>query len=134
MNKFLWLTVVGVYAILCVAPDGHAGGRDALRVFMRAKLDHSQKVLEGLTIDDMALVAKHSQELALLSHAANWQVMQTEDYLNHSLEFRRSANAVTKAAREKNLDGATLAYVSMTMNCVKCHTYVRGIRMANASK
>jgi len=91
-------------------------------------------VLEGLAVDDMALVAKHSQELALLSHAANWQVMQTEDYLQHSLEFRRAANAVTKAAREMKLDGATLAYVSMTMNCVKCHKYVRGIRMADASK
>lgn len=134
MKKLLWLAVAGVYAIMCVAPNGHAGDRDTLRVFMRAKLDHSQKVLEGLATDDMALVAKHSQELALLSHAANWQVMQTEDYLNHSLEFRRSANAVTKAAREKNLDGATLAYVSMTMNCVKCHKYVRGIRMADASK
>ena len=132
MKKLLWLAVASVFAGMCVAPNGDAGDRDTIRVFMRAKLDHSQKVLEGLTTDDLPLVAKHAQELALLSHAANWQVLQTEDYLQHSLEFRRAANAVTKAAREKNLDGATLAYVSMTMNCVKCHKYVRGTRVADA--
>jgi len=134
MKNLLWLVAACMVTMLCAAPDGHAADRDTLRIFMRAKLEHSQKVLEGLAVDDMDMVAKHSQELALLSHAANWQVMQTEDYLQHSLEFRRAANAVTKAAREKNLDGATLAYVSMTMNCVKCHKYVRGIRMADASK
>jgi len=131
MKNVMWLAAACLVMVVCASPDGHAADRDTLRIFMRAKLDHSQKVLEGLAVDDMEMVAKHSQELALLSHAANWQVMQTEDYLNHSLEFRRAANAVTKAAREKNVDGATLAYVSMTMSCVKCHKYVRGIRMAS---
>jgi hypothetical protein len=112
----------------------HASGadKDTLRVFMRAKLEHSQKILEGLTTDDLASVAKHSQELSLLSHASNWEVLQTEDYVQHSREFRRTTDTLTKAAREKNLDGATLAYLSMTMSCVNCHKYVRGVRMADA--
>ena len=28
-------------------------------------------------------------------------------------------------AKAKNLDGATLAYVRLTMNCIECHKYVR---------
>jgi hypothetical protein len=99
--------------------------------FMRMKLEHSQKVLEGVALEDFALIERSSQQLSLLSQAANWQVLQTPDYLQHSLDFRRSADALTKAARDKNLDGAALAYVQMTMNCVNCHKYVRTARLAS---
>jgi hypothetical protein len=98
--------------------------------FMRMKLEHSQKVLEGIALEDFALIERNSQQLSLLSQAANWQVLQTPDYLQHSLDFRRSADALTKAARDKNLDGAALAYVQLTMNCVNCHKYVRTARLA----
>ena len=47
--------------------------------------------------------------------------------------FRRQANALTKAAQEKNLDAATLAYVRLTMSCVDCHKFVRGKIIANAA-
>ncbi|MGE0609240.1 MAG: hypothetical protein AB7O62_19265 [Pirellulales bacterium] len=98
--------------------------------FMRAKLDHSEKVLEGLALEDFDMIAKHSQDISLLSLAANWQVLQTPEYLHQSAEFRKLTDDLTKAAKEKNLDGAALAYVGMTMKCVSCHKYVRGVRMA----
>ena len=101
-----------------------------VRDFMRKKLVHSQKVLEGITTDDLALVAKHSQELSLLSQAATWQVLQTPEYLQHSNEFRRAADALTEAANKRNSDGAALAYLDVTMKCVTCHKYVRGVRIA----
>ena len=92
---------------------------------MRAKLVHSQKVLEGLTLEDFNLIAKHAQELSLLSQAAQWQVLQTPDYLHQSREFRRVADRLTESARQKNLDGATLAFTELTTECVHCHKYVR---------
>lgn len=95
--------------------------------FMRAKLDHSKQVLEGLALEDFDMIAKHSQELSLLSLAASWQVIETMEYQQQSVEFRRAADAVTAAARTKNLDGAALAYVEMTMKCVNCHKYVRRV-------
>lgn len=101
-----------------------------VRDFMRQKLVHSQKVLEGLTVDDLEMVAKHSQDLSLLSQAASWQVLQTPEYLDRSAEFRRAVDTLTEAAQKKNLDGAALAYVDVTMKCVSCHKYVRGVRIA----
>ncbi len=98
--------------------------------FMRLKLTHAQAVLEGIAREDFDGIAIHSQALSLLSQEANWKVLQTEDYLEHSIEFRRTADAITEAAKKKNLDGAALAYVDMTMKCVNCHKYVRGVRMA----
>ncbi len=103
-----------------------------LRDFMRLKLEHSQKVLEGLVTDDHTLVSKHSQEMSLLSQEAAWAVLQTPEYFEHSAEFRRIANDLTEAARQKNLDGASFKYVELTMKCITCHKYVRGVRLARA--
>ena len=98
--------------------------------FMRAKLAHSQKVLEGLTLEDFDLIAKNSQEMNLLSKATNWQVLQTQEYLRQSQDFQHATEALTEAAKKKNLDGAALAYVEVTMKCINCHKYVRGVRAA----
>jgi hypothetical protein len=76
-------------------------------------------------------MAKSSQEMSLLTLAEQWQVLQTADYLHESMAFRRSADAITAAAKKKNLDGAALAYVEMTMQCVKCHKMVRHSKMAS---
>jgi hypothetical protein len=104
------------------------------KAFMRAKLEHSQKVLEGLALEDFDTIAKNAQAMSLLSLAASWQVLQTPEYAQQSLEFRRSADAITAAAKKKNLDGAALAYVEMTMKCVNCHKYVRGVRLAQSPR
>ncbi len=110
------------------ATSQEEGGK--LEDFMELKLDHSQEVLRGIVLEDFALIAKHSQELSLLSQAASWRVFQTTEYLQHSGEFRRTADALTEAARQKNLDAAALKYVDLTLKCVNCHKYVRGVRMA----
>jgi cytochrome c556 len=61
-----------------------------------------------------------------VSKAATWQAFQNPDYERFSQDFRRNVDALTKAARDNNLDGATLAYVKVTMSCVECHRFVRG--------
>ena len=96
--------------------------------FMRAKLIHSQKVLEGLTTENFELIAINSQAISLLSRDESWQVLQTPEYLSRSVEFRRTVDALTAAAKQKNLDGAALAYIDVTLKCVECHKYVRRLR------
>ncbi len=110
----------------------HAQEANKVSEFMRAKLTPSQRVLEGLTIEDFDLIAKHAQEMSLLSQAATWQVLQTAEYRDRSTEFRRSADALSEAAKKKNLEAAALAFVDVTMKCVNCHKYVRHVRMAKA--
>lgn len=119
---------------------GFAGGASAeaqeankVSEFMRAKLSHSQRVLEGLTREDFDAIAKSAQEMSLLSQASNWQVLQTPEYRERSTEFRRSVDALTEAAKKKNLEGAALAYVDVTMKCVTCHKYVRHVKMARVN-
>jgi hypothetical protein len=98
---------------------------DAVAVFMRAKLAHSQNVLEGLALEDFDMIGRGAQELSLASQASSWQVLQTEDYARQSAEFRRSCDTLRTAAKARNLDGAALAWMDVTMKCIQCHKYVR---------
>ena len=42
-----------------------------------------------------------------------------------STEFERVTTKLAKYASEKNLEGASLMYVQLTLNCVDCHRFVR---------
>lgn len=127
------LGILSTILVLLAVTNGE-GQPNKVENFMRLKLLHSQKVLEGLTVENLELVAQHSQQMSLLSQAANWQVLQTEEYLHRSTEFRRAADALTEAAKAKNLDAATLAYVDVTTKCVSCHKYVRRVRNARLDR
>ncbi len=99
-----------------------------LSALMKRKLESSQKVLEGLAMNDFDKIGKHAGELVSLSNQAEWKALRTPEYEFFSNDFRRSAKDMVKNAKDKNLDGATLAYVQLTFTCVRCHKYVRKIR------
>ena len=129
MKKLGWWIVVLVPMLVGVAwVKSQAEPDPGVRKFMRPKLDHAQKVLEGLALDDLPLVAQNAKALLRLSEAAEWQVLPSLDYVRHSQEFQRLSNELIRAANQKNLDSATLAYVQLTMNCVNCHKHVREAR------
>jgi hypothetical protein len=104
------------------------------REFMKRKLDHSQKVLEGIVLEDFDLIEKNAKTLSLLSQAAEWQILPSAEYKKHGEEFRRTADALGKAAADKNLDAAALKYVELTLNCVNCHKHVRTFRFEDPKK
>jgi hypothetical protein len=101
------------------------------REFMHRKLEHSQKVLEGIVLEDFDLIEKNARTLSLLSQAAEWQILPSAEYKKHSEQFRRTTEVLGKAAREKSVDGSALAYVQLTLNCVECHKYVRTFKAEN---
>jgi len=121
----LWLAAGGAW-LTAMAAD-RAPVADQVAGFMRAKLGHSQNVLEGLSTANYDLIERGAQELSLASQDSNWQVLQTEDYIRQSAEFRRACDALRTAAQAKNLDGAALAWMDVTLKCVQCHKYVRDV-------
>jgi hypothetical protein len=118
------LAAVAAVAIVAIAADPPPQP-DRVAAFMRAKLGHAEHVLEGLAVADYELIERAAQELSLASLDSNWQVLQTEDYVRQSAEFRRSCDSLKQAAQDKNLDGAVLAWMDVTLKCVQCHKYVR---------
>lgn len=96
--------------------------------FMRMKLDFSKKILAGLVNEDYDSIIDGARNLKRLSMAAEWEVPtipNVQEYLPFTADFQRIADDLQKSARAKNLDGATLAYTRLTINCVNCHKYVR---------
>lgn len=121
---FFFVTLA-IYAFAGVAAEPNKVGG-----FMRLKLARSQELLEGIALEDFSKIEKNAQAISLLCEDELWQVLRTPDYLAHSEHFRRTADSITKAARKKNLDGAALGYVALTMQCVECHKYVRDVHTA----
>jgi hypothetical protein len=101
---------------------------------MRKKLEHSQKILEGIAVNDSKVIAQKADDLIDLSKQVEWRVFKTPQYEIHSNEFRRNAESLVKAGKDKNVDAAALAYVEMTLTCVRCHKYVREERMVRLDR
>ncbi len=124
------LAVLLLLAGACV-PAGRGG--DPLKPsktaeLMKKKLKCSQGVLEGIALNDFGKIADNADELITISQQAEWVVVKTPQYEVFSNRFRRNAESLVKDAKAKNLDGAALDYVDLTMTCVKCHKYVRETR------
>ena len=99
---------------------------------MKEKLDYSHMILNGIATENYDLVLRNAENLSRLSQANAWRARQTPEYEILSAEFRRQADALAKAAKDRNIDAASLAYVQMTLSCVNCHKYMRGKKMARA--
>lgn len=98
-----------------------------LREFMRRKLAASNKILEGLVIEDTRLIREGAQTLNEMSSAEKWRVSNDAMYRQFSTEFRRITQKLDDAAREGNLDQAALKWFDATLSCMECHRFVRGM-------
>jgi hypothetical protein len=85
----------------------------------------AKKVLEALALADLDNAAKFGDELIRIAEEAEWKALNTRQYEMWSDDFRQSTSAMVKTAKEKNLQGARLNCLGMTMCCFNCHSYVR---------
>ena len=110
-------------------------GRDdlPLRDYMRKKLHASNQILEGLCTDDSTLVAEGARTLNELSDSERWRVTNDPMYRQFSGDFRQITQQLMEAAEKKNMDRAALKWMDVTMSCIDCHSFVRGIRIADST-
>ncbi len=115
-------------------PDAVNGDQveKSLSHFMRLKLDASGKILEGLAVEDFALVKEGAQQLHTMSKAEKWRVSNDALYRQFSGDFQRVTKQLVTAAQDENLDRAALKWMDATMGCIECHRYARGIMLADA--
>ncbi len=100
--------------------------RRPVQEFMRAKLEVSKRLMEGLVTGNFELITSEAGKLSAMSKAEGWRAFESPDYEEQSAQFRRQVDSLLKAAKQKSIDSATLAYMGMTQTCVECHKYVRG--------
>jgi hypothetical protein len=101
-------------------PKDNAGS-----LWMKQKLVASQNLLAGLTKADYPAIEKNAQSMIAVGYLEKWIRADTPEYQTMLRDFLYANKSLTLAAREKNLDGATVAYLQLTLSCVNCHKVVR---------
>jgi cytochrome c556 len=51
-------------------------------------------------------------------------------YRRYSNEFSAAVEELLKESEDQDMDGTSLAWVNVTMKCLKCHEWVRGTVIA----
>jgi len=95
-------------------------------VFMKQKLSASQNILAGLTKADFDAIKKNAESMLVVGYLEKWVRADTPGYQKMMNDFEYANKSLVLASREKNLDGATVAYIQLTISCVHCHKLVRG--------
>ena len=103
----------------------------ALDRFMRQKLAASSRILEGLMTEDFTVVAHSADRLLAMSKEERWRASNDMMYLQHSTQFRNAVANLHDKAEQKSIDGVSLAWVNVTMSCIKCHEWVRNVVVAD---
>src|SRR5688500_6936881 len=116
--------VVVLAGLLLAIPSSSQEKKREPDPLMVAKLQQSQDLLSALALGDFEKIQKNAESLHKLSEEAQFkQARKTREYELHANAFQRSAETIAQKAKAKNLDGATLAYLDLTLTCVRCHQY-----------
>jgi len=113
-------------ALVCctvLAVHGDDSEEKAQSYWMKKKLQYSQSILSGIVTEDFELISKNAASMKALDGL--------EKYVHPRGEYRMQLQALfandvlLRNAEEKNVDGAALAYVQLTMSCVNRHKVLR---------
>src|SRR5215470_6248155 len=99
MKNIRFTLAVGALIVGLPLLHGHSAEADKLQDLMQRKLQASQKVLEGIALNDFDKIGKSAEDLLLISKATDWKVVRTPAYELYSNEFRRHADDLARAAR-----------------------------------
>ena len=109
-------------------PREKKAGKQEASVWMQKKLEHSQKILAGLTKADFEVIESSAGMMQVVSYLEEWDRGDLPEY-KRQLKYFSDANAeLIRQAGKKNIGGATLAYTQLTLSCVQCHNVVRDVK------
>jgi hypothetical protein len=106
----------------------------ALQRFMRQKLQASNLILEGLCTEDLKMVTDGAATLMKMSQQEKWRVSNDMLYRRYSREFVNAVEELDQEAKDNDMDGTSMAWVNVTMKCLKCHEWVRNTIIADGAK
>src|SRR5262245_11289963 len=97
-RRFILVVVIVTFAVAVFGPILRGLGderavppaTDAMTKLMRKKLEHAQKLLEGIAVNDLKKVDENASDLMTLSKLAEFRALKTLDYERHTNDFRRT--------------------------------------------
>jgi len=112
--------------------DDSAQQRKVIQEAMANKLKSTHDVVTALSVEDFALLADSAQRLKQIGQNVLFKVSPNLTYVKYSAEFATLADELARRAQEKDINGATLSYIRLTINCVECHKFCRDSRIFGA--
>jgi hypothetical protein len=92
---------------------------------MEKKLSLMHRLITSLATEDFATMARDAGELRRIGETTLMKVSPNLEYIRFSTEFSSIVEEIGRRAKAHDLNGATLSYIRLTINCVDCHKYVR---------
>jgi hypothetical protein len=121
-RRMLLLALVLLAGSAVIAQDSKQEKPPSL---MQMKLKYSQQILEGLSTENFEQIAKNARAMNGIGQLEQWFKADSPAYKTQLQVFRFANSELVRLAEEKNLDGASLAYLQTTISCVNCHKYIR---------
>ena len=115
----------GVYLLTMVSSLAAQKSEEPESYWMKKKLEYSKEILSGLSQEDFDLITRNAKSMNALGQLEKWFRANTPEYRAQLKSFRSANDQLIKQSAEKNLDGAALAYMQVTLSCVNCHRVIR---------
>jgi hypothetical protein len=132
MNLAIRLTAA--LLLLAVAAGQSSSAQTArLKQVMRAKLEHSQGMLEAVVTSNWPLLDREARAMAAVTRDPAWAALAMPEYVRHSETFLRAVNDLIEASGSRDLEKASLGFMSLTTSCVSCHRYLARARIATTA-
>jgi len=135
-RNVLCIAGAAVAVLSCTTTDRHtemesaeqsheAMPADDMHAVMRAKLAHTQAIVEGIALRNFGRIERNAEALVDLSERGDWMVHETMAYVTYSDDFRNTARTLARDARQENLARVSDHYADLVRTCVACHDYLR---------
>ena len=95
------------------------------QAFMREKLTYAQGILEGITLAKFNLVLTNATPLRNMNQTNAFVIVGNLEYRQRTTNFFTAVDALIAAAKARDLNGSTEAYLHVAKACVECHETFR---------
>jgi hypothetical protein len=96
---------------------------------MAKKLQPTHELITSLALEDFDRLADNARTLKQIGEDTLSKVSPNVTYIKYAAEFVSLAEELARRAKAQDLNGATVSYVRLTINCVECHKHVRDNRI-----
>ncbi len=95
-------------------------------VWMKKKLEHSQSALRAIAMEDFDSLRASATAMRRLSDLEGFtRRTNAKEYRAQLQIFEFANDELIRHAKDKNIDGAALAFTQLTLSCVNCHKHLR---------
>lgn len=114
-------------------PEGKNDDKDP-SIWMKKKLDYSQNILAGITLEDFDKIADNARAMKGLGKFEAFVRSRNAAYTRQLQLFEETNDEIIRQADNDNVEGVALAFTQLTINCINCHKVLRQQAKSSGTK